>query len=155
MSNQLAFSITNNNDKSVSVMLTGFIDETTREVLFRLKGEISDNLSEVSIDTSGVSRISSIGIAHYSAFIKSFKKVNIKYKACSEVFMDFLSMLPAIKGDAQVESFYGTFYCQRCDDEFSVLVKTENIAESQTAPCPKCSQTASAIGYLEDFIREN
>lgn len=153
MSNQLDYCINKQNDKSVSIQLTGFIDETTREVLFRLKGEIPDNFGTLAIDTSGVSRISSIGIAHYSAFIKSFKDVRIKYQACSVVFMDFLSMLPGVKGEAEIESFYGSYFCERCDDEFSVLVRIEDVHISHTASCTKCAGTSAAIGYIEEKIK--
>ncbi len=62
-------------------------------------------------------------------------------------------MLPGIKGDAEVESFFGSYFCERCDDEFSVLVRTENLPNSHTAPCITCAETSSAIGYIEDKIR--
>lgn len=152
MSKQLEYRISKNNDQSVSILLTGFIDELTREVLFRLKGELPESLVSVSIDTSGIARISSIGIAHYSAFVKSLKNVNITYRACSVVFMDFLSMLPAVKGDARVESFYGSYFCERCDDEFSLLVRTEDVENSQSSTCPGCREIAKATGHLEDKI---
>lgn len=147
---KLSFEITANTGARAAVKLAGDLDESSAEVLFRLKNALNA-VPDIIVDTAGVSRVNSAGMAHYSKFAQDLAGSRIRYVNCSSSFIDFAIMLPGILTNATVGSFYATYYCQACDDEFYRLVDNEAACKIKTAPCPKCSAPKPAVGFLEEL----
>lgn len=150
MKDQLNIRITDQSPSSCTLELKGVLDESTRDGLFELKAKIL-NFPAVKIDTGGILRANSVGIAHFIRFITDLSDTQIEFEKCSQVFADVAAMIPSIIEHAKVSSFYGAFYCPKCDDEVLALIELSGSPEIPPMTCKKCGKERQASEEANDF----
>ena len=147
---KLKFELIKDTDELPIIKLSGELDETAAEVLFRVK-KILRSTPEVKIDTSRITRVNSAGMSHYMKFAQDVSECRIQYVNCSSSFIEFANMLPGILKNASIGSFFGTFYCQPCDEEFYRLIDCPAATRQKTATCPSCGTLIGSVGFLEEL----
>ncbi|HUQ07818.1 MAG TPA: hypothetical protein VM261_35230 [Kofleriaceae bacterium] len=122
--------------------LTGRLDETVT-----LMGQVGDwGAQVVVLETEGIKAINSLGIREWMHFVAGLHKkgARLVHEKCSEVLVEQMCFIPAVRGGGQVRSFHAPYYCPRCDLEASALIDVETHGESLRAmeapglPCPQC-----------------
>ncbi len=74
------------------------------------------------INMKNVSYIDSFGIRHWMSFIKRFSATRqVKLEECTLDFSLQVLLLNGVLGQAKVNSFYATFFCNKCSHEESHL----------------------------------
>ena len=97
--------------------LIGVIDETTS-----IREHLEDTLTKLNLDASGIERINSFGVRVWLETFKEFQHLNITLINCSQVLVDQFNMIPEMLDNLGIESFYASYYCEKCDKEQSVLL---------------------------------
>ena len=122
--------------------LTGRLDETVQ-----LVGHVNGWESLVVVlETAGVKAINSLGIREWMHFVAGLRKggARLVHEKCSEVLVEQMCFIPAVRAGGTVRSFHAPYYCQRCDLEESLLIDVEVHGETLRAmeppglPCPQC-----------------
>lgn len=122
------------------VKISGIIDEFSD-----FSNLFNNDLEEIWIDFSGISRINSSGIREWvQAVMKSTSRLFMVN--CSAVIIDQFSMIPECVGkNGQVVSFYVHYICDHCDHELQEVLTVGKDADSDTvfneereSPCPAC-----------------
>lgn len=120
---------------------------------FAIRGEITEGArfapllarasADVAIDLSGVSRINSTGVREWIQFITKLEETALRLRLarCSVPIVQQLNMISNFTGHAMVISAYTPWFCETCDDEYTVLFDLERDPEellSKSYPCPVC-----------------
>jgi hypothetical protein len=100
----------------------------------------------VVLQTEGIKAINSLGIREWMHFVAGLHKqgARLVHEKCSEVLVEQMCFIPAVRGGGQVRSFHAPYYCPRCDLESSALIDVDTHGESLRAmeapglPCPQC-----------------
>lgn len=99
----------------------------------------------ISFDFKQVGLINSCGIREWIKFLDSIpEKCTIVYNNCPQIIIEQINMVHGFfrKGSV-IKSFYAPYFCDTCNKEEKVHLKTEQI-KSKKAPkleCPKCGSS--------------
>jgi len=134
--------IKNAGDEQI-VFLSGSIDENSDlRTIERLTAD------RVTIDFGGVSKVNSFGIRMWINVLKNINDGrNIVFENCTSVFIENLNIIPKMREDVEIMSFFLPFYCSACDIEIAKRVTRkealeENFIESlgKKYVCSKCDR---------------
>ncbi len=120
------------------VALNGVLDENAD---LRPLGELSGN---VSIDLSGVRRISSTGVREWIELMRVLEaRCKLSLVACSPASVTQLNLISNFRGAASVDSFMAPFECPRCGTEREILFDSFTVLRSglhlPTVTCVDCA----------------
>jgi len=135
-------------DNKCIVDLEGHIDEDSDF------GEILElDMECYHFNFEKVEMINSCGIREWITFLGKLKpSCKVSYLRCPQVIIEQMNMVNGfVKDGAQIESFYAPYYCENCDSEKAILVKTKDVS-SKKAPKVKCEECENEMEFdgLED-----
>ncbi len=101
----------------------------------------------VVLDTAQVTAINSLGIREWMHFLAGLTGggARLVHERCSEVLVEQMCFIPAVRAGGTVRSFHAPYYCPRCDLEASMLIDVEVHLEALRAmqppglPCERCT----------------
>ena len=113
--------------------------------------------SHIVFEMGELGGLNSCAIREWIHMISSFSKIgSVTYRHCPVLFVDQINMVPELKLNSVVESFYAPYYCEKHGEEINKLIGSSEILQIQEdhgAPsfdCEKCG------GHLEfDAIEES
>lgn len=122
--------------------LTGKLDETVA-LVSHVNGW---GARVVVLETAGIKSINSLGIREWMHFVAGLHGggARLVHERCSEVLVEQMCFIPAVRGGGTVRSFHAPYYCSRCDLEESGLIDVDVHGEALRAmeapglPCPQC-----------------
>lgn len=136
------------NDKLV-IELVGTIDEDADfSVLLELKQKAMDfNFDKVAM-------INSCGIREWIKFIAQLPAdIKIAYQNCPQIIIEQINMVHGFfKKGATIESFYAPFFCEACDHEVKVFLKSSQIIKGKAPEvvCPQCKKEKMEFDAIAD-----
>jgi hypothetical protein len=120
--------------------LSGFLDENSDlKVLEAMTGKVTVNFKEVS-------RVNSCGVREWVNAITKMKGVTLSYEDCPIVVVKQLNAVPDFQGTASVASFQAPYFCEACDQEAVVTLKTETVAGGN-APAMACATCKKPMNF--------
>ena len=147
----LTVRIEESGSQNCSIFLSGSLDEDAWNELNQLN---SIQHSSVVISLRDLDYINSLGVRNWISFLKLFGEGRkVVFRECPSYFIKQLNMIPRLIGDAEVESFYGDFYCAGCDEEKNLIFETsegyKGLSEKfAKLACDVCNET---LEFEEDF----
>ena len=141
------------------------VDDTASPRTIRLEGDLDERVDLLGrlgklavpvmhIDLSGVTRINSAGVHRWVLcleFLTNGRRVELC--RCSSAFVAQALMIPNMIAGARVESVFLDYWCERCEQNETVLVAS--VADLQTRPqCPRCPSVLEpdTAGSLVEFF---
>ncbi|OUR96275.1 hypothetical protein A9Q84_07915 [Halobacteriovorax marinus] len=104
-------------------------------------------------DFDEVSLINSCGIREWVNFLETIPKdVSLTYRNCRQIIIEQINMVHGfIRTGACVESFYAPYYCESCDEEFKVHLKSVDVKDSKApvVTCSKCQKSELEFDAIE------
>lgn len=130
------------------VTLVGAIDEDADfKELIGLEQKI------VSFDFDKVSMINSCGIREWIKFLEKIPvKCTVVYNNCPQIIIEQINMVHGFfREGAVIKSFYAPYFCEKCNKESKVHLKTEQV-KNRKAPkvaCPNCGEAEMDFDAIE------
>ena len=113
----------------------------------------------VSIDTSGVTFINSIGMREWMRFVRSLRERGpIRLEHVADVLMLQLNMFSEMASSVMVTSFHAQYACPACGAEATPLIDAVAHAQSLRAliapklPCPECGAAMDLADFPERYL---
>lgn len=107
-------------------------------------GQIKVDGKRVLVNCKGIRAINSVGVKHWISFFNGLRqqKVEIHFTECSCPMVYQINLMPNYALLQEVDSFYSTFLCEKCENEEQVLLfpkklDPKNLVLPQVA-CSKC-----------------
>jgi hypothetical protein len=135
MSNKLNIT-TNILTDHIEAYFDGVIDEDANFEKIKSLG-----LKKYIFDFEKIKLINSCGIREWIKYIDELKNVEIIYRNCPQIIIEQINMVHGfIKKGTIVDSFIAPYFCEQCDDEKKVLLKSTEVVNFQapTKTCMKC-----------------
>ena len=135
-------------DNKLMVDLSGCIDEDADfEKILTIKQD------EYIFNFDLVTMINSCGIREWINFIEKLPtESKIEYHNCRQIIIEQINMVQGfIKKGASITSFYAPYFCNKCDAEKKIKLKTNDL-NNATAPELKCDQCEDTLEF--DAIEE-
>lgn len=135
-------------DSKLTVSLAGTIDE---DADFKpLEGLTQP---EVIFDFDKVVMLNSCGIREWINFLGKLPTgTKVTYRQCPQIIIEQINMVYGFfREGAVIESFYAPYYCEDCDKESKILLRTEQV-KNKKAPktkCPHCGSEDVEFDTLE------
>ena len=137
-------------ERSLTLKLQGAIDENAdySEISF-------DGIEKVIFDFEKLVRLNSTGIQKWIKFFQSIPTdMNIVLQNCSIPVVNQLNIFPNFISaeNLTIESFYGPYYCEECDDTYSILLNNPSDFPDQdnySAPAKLCPKDNSDLEFDE------
>jgi Zn finger protein HypA/HybF involved in hydrogenase expression len=136
-------------DGVLTAQLAGTIDEDAD--FTPLQG-----LSQPSVifDFHGVTMLNSCGIREWVSFIAKLPPTTrVTYRRCPQIIIEQINMVHGFfREGALIESFAAPYYCEHCDKESKVLLKTSQVQnrKAPTQTCPHCGEANMEFDALEE-----
>lgn len=131
-----------------TVSFSGMIDEDS--LFDDIKGLTT---SSYIFDFDEVSLINSCGIREWVNYLETIpKEISLTYKNCRQIIIEQINMVHGfIREGACVESFYGPYYCEKCDEEFKIHLKSVDVVDGKApaVKCPKCGDEELEFDAIE------
>lgn len=141
MSNKLTVT-TNVLTDHLEAHFEGIIDEDANFDKIKSLG-----LKKYIFDFEKVKLINSCGIREWIKYLDELKSVEIIYRNCPQIIIEQINMVHGfIKKGTVVESFIAPYFCESCDDEKKVLLKSHEVINLQ-APIKKCMKCNSDLEF--------
>lgn len=122
------------------------VPDTVDELLTFQNIPLNNNQNLV-FDFKGLKRISSYGIRSWVKMIRSIAAKKMVYMNCPSFFIEQLNLVPALKGGAEIDSFFLPYYCDKCNIESEHLTRCETVGNddfiekiNNSVTCPKCKK---------------
>ena len=138
------------------------IKEDGNSALIELEGAINEdivfddlkglNVDKLIFDFDKVTIINSCGIREWINFLGTQESKKIHYINCRQIIVEQVNMIYGFLPDnGTIDSFYAPYYCEDCDIEKKILLKTPQIV-SNKAPSIKCDKCSTEMEFdaLED-----
>lgn len=127
---------------TVYIELDGVIDEDA--VFDKIKNL---KMSKYVFDFNKVKSINSCGIREWIKYIELIGATDITYVNCPQIIIEQANMVHGfIKKGIVVESFYAPYFCESCDDEKKVLLKSTDVVGGN-APVKSCVKCNSELEF--------
>jgi hypothetical protein len=99
--------------------------------------------TKISFDFDKINMINSCGIREWIKFIEKIPATTgVVYRNCPQIIIEQINMVHGFfKSGATIESFYAPYFCETCNKEHKIHLKSEQV-QNRKAPqmgCPKCS----------------
>lgn len=123
----------------LNVELIGAIDEDAD-----FKELIGLEQKNISFDFNQVNMINSCGIREWIKFLEKIpESIHVTYNNCPQIIIEQINMVHGFfRKGASINSFYAPYFCENCDKENKVHLKSEQV-KNRKAPkmeCPKCGE---------------
>jgi hypothetical protein len=123
------------------VAIVKFIGQMDEDMDLTKLSSISENILRFDFDE--VTGINSCGIRDWIAFLEDLPSdQKIIYMRCPQIIIEQMNMVKGfLPESASIESFYGPFFCESCDNEEKVLLKPSaitNLTAPSGLPCSAC-----------------
>lgn len=107
----------------------------------------------ISFDFGKVGMINSCGIREWIKFLEKIpEKSAIVYHNCPQIIIEQINMVHGFfRKGAVISSFYAPYFCEGCNKEAKILLKTEQI-KNRKAPsveCPHCGKDEMDFDAIE------
>lgn len=124
------------------ISLEGIIDEDAHfDKIKNLK------MAKYSFDFEKIKMINSCGIREWIKYVEELKNSEIVYLNCPQIIIEQVNMVHGfIQKGVVVESFYAPYFCEACDDEKKVLLKSVEVVDAH-APVKKCVKCMSELDF--------
>lgn len=137
MSEKFSLNLNISNGKAI-IDLKGMMDED-----MDLSKAAQVNELGFVFNFDGVTGINSCGIRDWIEFLNKLSDADtITYENCPQVIIEQMNMVKGFIPDkASIQSFYAPFFCESCDHEEKVLLRTEEIVNGEPPKdlaCSKC-----------------
>lgn len=144
-------------------MLTVNRQQLSGGLLVELSGTIEENVNfeqligtfegELTVKCRGITRINSVGVKTWMRFfqnLKSHGKV-FRFIECSHPIIEQLNMISNFACGGDVTSILLPFSCLKCQSEFVVNCKTEELkAANLQVPAVKCEKPECGAQFDDD-----
>ena len=81
----------------------------------------------ILLNLEHLKQMNSRGVREWILFVQTLpKSCTVRIEKASIVFMDQFNILPAVVGNARIESFFAPYYCSSCEAEVSPLLVVHN-----------------------------
>jgi hypothetical protein len=136
--------------------LAGRLDETVT-----LVGHVGGwGAQVVVLETQGIKAINSLGIREWMHFVAGLhgKGARLVHEKCSEVLVEQMCFIPAVRGGGEVRSFHAPYLCAGCGSESSELLYVEEhraallAMTAPTMPCPRCGAAPMELADLPERV---
>ena len=127
--------------ETARVYLDGAIDEFFGQCINQVK---DINKKIVVFNFQNLNFINSVGIRHWVDFLSNFQAGrDVIFEECSPIVVNQINMLPEFQGNAKIESIYGEFICEDCNEtkveRYPISLGYSKLIDSmQAKPCPGC-----------------
>jgi anti-anti-sigma regulatory factor len=133
-------------DGTCYLSFKGCIDED-----FNFEQLTQEKLAKYLIDFNQVEMINSCGIREWILFLEKLgKESQIIYVNCPQFIVQQINMVEGfLNKNSAVHTFFGPYYCEECDNEKKVLIKTaEMIKQNELkAPAIKCDSCENNMEF--------
>lgn len=122
------------------VHISGRLDETSKPAVERIASLAAQT---IIIDFRGLNFISSMGIQHWIALVRSTNGKTLVLRNCPAVFINQVNQIQDMIANCVVESFETDFYCETCHMETTTTHRTDSglakiKADSSNIQCQNC-----------------
>lgn len=121
----------------------------------------ADNVGpNVIIDISGVTFINSVGVREWVTLLDKLaaKGARVTLRNVSEPMVRQMTMVIEARGEANVDSFYAPYVCNKCGNESALLVDVNQhaaVLKKMNAPkleCPACGGEAELDEFPNRYL---
>ncbi len=137
------------------LVLAGRIDDSAG-ALGELVGQLP--AGDVTIDTSGVTFINSIGMREWMRLIRALReRGTVTFERVADVLMTQMNLIPDFKGVA-ITSFHAQYVCPSCGNEatpvIEVAVHSAQLRKmiAPKLPCPECGTAMDLGDFPERYL---
>jgi DNA-directed RNA polymerase subunit RPC12/RpoP len=135
-------------DDELHVELVGAIDEDTD-----FKELAGLEQKTMIFDFKQVNMINSCGIREWIRFVESIPgSTKLIYDNCPQIIIEQINMVHGFfRKGAEIRSFYAPYFCESCNKESKIHLKTEQI-KNRKAPkveCPNCGSDDMEFDAIE------
>ncbi len=99
------------------VLLDGVIDE-----LSDFSPIVKSTVNPVVFNLEGIQRINSYGIKNWILMLSELKERDIVYQNCPVCIIEQINLVPDIRGNAKIDSFFLPFFCPDCEEEVNIKI---------------------------------
>jgi anti-anti-sigma regulatory factor/DNA-directed RNA polymerase subunit RPC12/RpoP len=125
--------VTHENGKDI-VVINGPINEEAEIHLPKLVENLGNSMV---INFKQVTYINSLGVRAWINFIRDLGARKIVFQECTPEIVNQINMIPNFKGQAKIESVYGTYFCDDCSTTQAVLFEAgKNLPTSEDIQLP-------------------
>ena len=130
------------------VELVGHIDEDSE---FKELKNLEQN--KIIFDFDKITMINSCGIREWIKFNEALpQSCAIVYKNCPQIIIEQINMVHGFfREGAVIESFYAPYFCEKCDKESKVHLKSSQVVNRKApkASCPHCGNEGIEFDAIE------
>lgn len=103
------------------IVISGPINEEAEVQM----GKIAENVgNNVVINFRQVTFINSLGVRAWINLMRELSSKKLTFQECTPEIVNQINMIPNFKGNAAIESVYGTFFCEKCEKTHEELFVT-------------------------------
>ena len=137
------------------VVLTGRIDDSCNF------GDLPAQLpvGGVTIDTSGVTFVNSIGMREWIRLIRALRERGpVTLERVADVLITQMNMIRELATSVEITSFHAQYVCAACGHESAPLVDVATHAEglktlkAPALPCPECGAAMALGDFPERYL---
>lgn len=136
-------------DDKVVVQFSGSIDEDAN---FDKIQNLNQKIYEFDFDK--LQLINSCGIREWISYVEGIPaEAKLIYKNCPQIIIEQMNMVHGfVKKGAEIESFYAPYYCESCDNESKIHLKTSQVVDKKApvVACPKCGASPMEFDAIEE-----
>ncbi len=151
----IAINITNDNDWE-KVAYIGPINEEAEVHLAKIVGSLGP---KVRISFQQVTMVNSCGVRSWVNFMRELcKGRTVEFVDCTSEIVMQINMIPSFRGDAKIISVMGSYSCDGCGAQKSVLFEQgKNMPKNDSDPveapvCSQCGETMEMEELEEEFF---
>lgn len=136
-----------------------YIGSITEESEIHLPPLLQTLGKNVIVNFRQVENVNSCGVRAWITFMRDFEKGrNVVFEECTPEVISQINMIPNFKGNADVQSLYGSYTCPSCGNQQTHLfIKGKNLPASsgdsaEDVACGKCGNKSELDELEEEFF---
>lgn len=136
-------------DSGIKIVVSGSITERSQLLLPE-----EQNLGKsIRLDTAGVTRINSLGVANWIRFMNQLSAagVPITIAPLSVAFVGQARVISNFLGSARVATFMAPYFCPECDEATERTFASDDELPVST-PCPACKADMEFDDEYETYL---
>lgn len=130
-----------------TIVVSGAISEQSQLIVPERVG------AKIRIDTSGVTRINSMGVASWIRYMGKLAELGVPLfiEPLSVCFVIQAGMISNFLGTAQVANFEAPYFCPECDQTLDQLYAIDAEVPESIA-CPSCGSAMQFDDEIENYL---
>ncbi len=135
------------------VVIVGPINEEAEVHFAKLPESLG---KKVVINFRQVAFINSLGVRAWINFMRELGNRTLVFEECTPEIVNQINMIPNFKGNASIQSVFGTFFCSSCNtSQEELFVTGRNFPKGPDftltpVKCKKCGQDNIEFEEVED-----